>query len=212
MSESNNKDNVAQDQEDSGAEHVSAEPESEVAETASTFVNHACRVVLHSDEYFHEDKSASLQLGLINFAIFLGTIFLYQFFLQVTRLSSWSFKFAHVTSGIRSLLAIGVPLVLAAYVLRWRAGKRDDAPASLAFFVERVGAILIIPSLLLVVATLLKILNINLYAWFRGAEQALVYAGIFLLSYLHADKSRIANAAIFTVGFYFAYRLMLLLI
>src|SRR5690625_1277950 len=97
MSESNSKDKVAQDQEDSGAEHVSAEQESEVAETTNAFVGHACRVVLHSDEYFHEDKSASLRLGLINFAIFLGTTFLYQFFVQVTRLSSWSFKFAHVT-------------------------------------------------------------------------------------------------------------------
>src|SRR5690625_2262374 len=143
MSESNNKDKAAQNQEGVAAEHVPAEPESEFSETKNDFVGHACRVVLHSDEYFHEDKSASLQLGLINFVIFLGATFVYQFFVQVTRLSSWSFKFAHVTSGIRSLLAIGVPLLLAAYVLRWRAGKRDGTPASLAFFVEKVGAILI---------------------------------------------------------------------
>jgi len=51
-----------------------------------------------------------------------------------------------------------------------------------------------------------------LHAWFRGAELALVYAGIFMLAYLYTDKRKIANAAIFTVGFYFVYRLMLLLI
>ncbi len=212
MSEPKHEDKAAPPENDSDLDqsHSSTEPES--SELTSAYISHARKVVTQPDDYFHEDTGASLRLGLINFAVFLSITFLYTFFVQVTRFSSWTFKFGHFTTGIRSVLAIGVPLAVAIYVLRWLAGKKDGATASTSYFVEKVGAILIVPSLLVAVALVLRIPNFDLYSWFRSAGLIAVYAGIFLLGYLHCSKNRIATATAVMIGFYFAYRLMLVLL
>lgn len=212
MNESKREDRAVPSEEETKVEQAQTPPEQDGDDATSAYISHARQVIMQPDEYFHDDKGASLKLGLINFAVFLGLTFLYIFFVQVTRFSSWSLKFGHVTSGIRSVLAIGVPLAVAIYALRWINGNQGGAKRSTSFFVEKVGSILIVPSLLLAAALVLRVLNLDLHSWFRGVEMVMVYVGIFLLSYLHASKNRIATAAVFTIAFYFAYRLMLLLL
>lgn len=212
MNEPKHEDKTEASEDDSDLEQSRSSTESENSDLTSAYISHACKVVTQPDDYFHEDTGASLRLGLINFAVFLSATFLYTFFVQVTRFSGWTFKFGHFTSGIRSVLAIGVPLAAAIYALRWIAGNQGARKRSTSFFVEKVSAILIVPSLLLATALVLKILNFDLHSWFRGVEMVMIYVGIFLLSYLHTKKNRIAAAAVFTFGFYFAYRLMLVLL
>lgn len=212
MNESKHEDKNQPPESGSEAEQAYTPPESDGNDATSDYFDHAAKVVTQPDDYFHHDKGASLRLGLINFAVFLSITFLYTFLVQVTRFSSWTFKFGHFTSGIRSVLAIGVPLAVAIYVLRWLAGKRNGATGSTSYFVEKVGAILIVPSLLLAAALVLRIPGFDLYSWFRSAGLIAVYAGIFLLGYLHCEKNRIATATVVMIGFYFAYRLMLVLL
>lgn len=204
---------VVESVEESVKESVEELAESEAAEVAGNYLAHVKKVITQPDEYFNEDQGASLQLGLINLAIFLILNFFYMFVVQVTRLSSWSIKFSHFTTGLRTLLVIGVPLVVAVFALRWMARDKNRSEISTGFIVEKLGAILIVPSLLLVAATALALVNFDLYAWLRGLALVLVWAGIFLVSYLYGGgKTRIRNAFLFTAAFYLAYRLMQMLL
>ena len=212
MNRPEHEDQTAPPESDPGSKPASAGPESGGSDAANTYIDHVRKVIMQPDEYFHRDNGASLGLGLINLGVFLGITFVYIFMAQVTRFSSWTFKFGHITSGLRSVLAIGIPLVVATYALRWLAGRNDSPARSTGFFAEKVGAILILPSLLLAAALILRIVDFNLYSWFRNVEMTMVYVGIFLLCYLHTTRNRIATAAVFTIGFYFAYRLVLLLL
>ena len=183
---------------------------SQAAVTADGYISHVKEVLTSPDEHFADDSKASRNYGLISAGAFLGLIFLFNVISQVTRFTSWRFEFGFLTSSIKVVLAIGLPIVATVFVLRWLEGRSGTAQ-SMDFYIGRFGAMLILPALMLLVGIPLNLLDIALQGWFYGVALILTYISVFMLSYLYAAQGKLQTAVLMAVGFYFAYRLLRLL-
>lgn len=180
------------------------------AATADGYVNHVGEVLTRPDEHFADDRHFSRSLGLISIGLCLGLLFVHSLVGQITRFSSWRFEFDFLINAFKSTLAIGLPMLALVFALTWYQ-KRSSASYSLDFYIARFGALLILPCLLIALAIPLNLIDINLHGWLRGAAVILIYLAVFLMSYWYAAANQLRVAVVFTVGFYFAYRLLLLL-
>lgn len=180
------------------------------AVTADGYISHVKEVLTGPDEHFADDGKASRNDGLITAGIFLGLIFLHALISRVSRFSSWGFEFGYLTYAIKIMLAIGLPIVAVVFVLRWLEGRSGTA-RSVDFYIGRFGAMLVLPALMVAIAVPLNLFDITLHGWFRGGALILTYIAVFMLSYLYAAKGQLRTAVLMAVGFYFAYRLLLLL-
>lgn len=179
-------------------------------DTAGGYLDHVREVLTAPDAFFDSAKRSPQLFGLISLGAFLGLVFFQALMARVTRLSNWGFEFAYLTHAIKSALAIGIPIAAVVFVLKWQAG-RSGGPSSLDFYIEKLGAALVMPCVLMLVAIPLDILDIRIYSWFRGAALIFVYVAVFMMSYWYAAPKRLNVAVLFVLGFYFAYRLLLLL-
>lgn len=177
---------------------------------AEGYIQHVREVVTAPDAYFDPDTRSNTLFGYISMAAFLALVLIESLFGRITRFSNWSFEFSYVVEAFKTALTIGVSIAAVLFVLNWQAG-RSDGRTSLAFYVEKFGAALILPSLLLALAIPLEILDITIHSWFRGAALILVYVAVFMMSYWYAAPKRLNIAVLFLIGFYFVYRLLLLL-
>lgn len=179
-------------------------------DTADGYMTHVREVLTAPDGFFDPVKRSPQLFGLITTGVFLGLVFFEALMGRVTRFSNWGFEFSYLTYAIKVTLAIGVPIAAVLFVLMWQAGRSGNQ-SSLDFFIEKFGAALILPSVFILLAIPLEILDITIHSWFRGAALILIYVAVFMMSYLYAAPRRLNVAVLFVVGFYFFYRLMLLL-
>lgn len=188
----------------------SSSPHGSGQDTADGYMTHVQEVLTSPDGFFDPAKRSPQLFGLITTGVFLGLIFFETLMGRITRFSNWDFEFSDLTYAIKITLAIGVPIAAALFMLMWQAGRSGNQ-TSLDFFIEKFGAALILPSVFILVAIPLEILDITIHSWFRGAALILVYVAVFMMSYLYAAPRRLSVAVLFVLGFYFFYRLMLLL-
>ena len=174
------------------------------------YIQHVREVVTAPDAFFDSGTRSNTLFGYISMAAFLALVLIESLFGRIVRFSNWSFEFSYVVEAFKTALTIGISIAAVLFVLNWQAG-RGDGRASLAFYVEKFGAALILPCLLLVLAIPLEMLDIRIHSWFRGAALILVYVAVFMMSYWYAAPKRLNIAALFLIGFYFVYRLLLLL-
>lgn len=174
------------------------------------YIQHVREVVTAPDAFFDSGTRSNTLFGYISMAAFLALVLIESLFGRIVRFSNWSFEFSYVVEAFKTALTIGISIAAVLFVLNWQAG-RGDGKASLAFYVEKFGAALILPCLLLVLAIPLEMLDITIHSWFRGAALILVYVAVFMMSYWYAAPKRLNIAVLFLIGFYFVYRLLLLL-
>jgi hypothetical protein len=205
---------MSEDQKPDTTEEVSSAPESQGSTSAGAegYIDHVKEVLTRPDDYFADDARYSRNYGLISAGAFLGLIFLHSVITRVTRFSSWSFEFSYMITAFKIALAFGLPIVAAVFVLRWLEGRSGGSARSVDFYIARFGAMLIVPALMVAVAVPLNLFNVVLHGWFRGGAVILLYISVFMLSYLYAAKGQLRSAVLMTIGFYFAYRLLGLLL
>lgn len=179
---------------------------------ADNYFSYMRNVLLQPDEFFADQERGQKLNGLITFAAFLILIFLQTMIARTVRFTTRGFEFGYLANGLTTALAIGVPIVAAVFLFKWYAGRDRDGTTSLDFYIEKFGAALLLPCLLLVLAILFSLLQTNIYGWFRGAALVFTYIPVFMLSYWYVAPRRISVAAVFTLGFYLAYRLLGLLL
>jgi len=201
-----NEDNQSKDSQEQ------PKPESGSTAQAATegYIEHVREVVTAPDAFFDPGTRSNTLFGYISMAAFLVLVLLESLFGRIARFSNWSFEFSYVIQALKTTLTIGIAIAAVLLVLNWQAG-RGDGRASFAFYVEKFGAALILPSLLLVLTIPLELLDITIHSWFRGAALILVYVAVFMMSYWYVAPKRLNIAVIFLIGFYFVYRLLRLL-
>ncbi|MEX2498960.1 MAG: hypothetical protein WD397_08825 [Wenzhouxiangellaceae bacterium] len=188
------------------------EPESGTSAQAAAegYIEHVREVVTAPDAFFDPGTRSNTLFGYISMVAFLVLVLLESLFGRIARFSNWSFEFSYVIQALKTTLTIGIAIAAVLFVLNWQAG-RGDGRGSFAFYAEKFGAALILPCLLLVLAIPLELLDITVHSWFRGAALILVYVAVFMMSYWYAAPKRLNIAVLFLLGFYFTYRLLLLL-
>ena len=54
-------------------------------------------------------------------------------------------------------------------------------------------------------------MGVTMHSWFRSSGLVFIYIAIFMISFLYAAPRQFQAAVVFTLAFYFAYRLIWLL-
>lgn len=185
---------------ESGPEHGGAEG----------YVDHVRSVLLSPDTFFEARHRSDRTHALIDLAIYAGAVYLAALFARITGYSGWGFEFVYLVDAGKSLLAIGIPLACLVFAYSTYS-QRSEKSHSTNFFLEKLGAGLLLPALLLLAALLLDLLDIRMHAWFRGLSFVFVYVVVFAFAYRYATSGRLTIAAAFLAGFYILYRLLGLL-
>ncbi len=207
---------MSEEQKPDTKEESASEPEPKGSQESASavaegYIGHVKEVLTQPDDHFADDSKASRNHGLISAGLFLVMVFVFNVITQVTRLSSWRFEFGFLTSSLRVVLALGLPIVATVFVLRWLESRSGTA-RSVDFYTGRFGAMLILPMLLVAVGIPLNLLDVTVQGWFYGAALIFTYISVFMLSYLYAAKGKLQTAVLMAVGFYFAYRLLRMLL
>lgn len=185
-------------------------PSGDSGSTADGYIAHVRRVLTEPDMFFGADYRDDRGQALIDLGIFLIAVFLAAVIARVTGYSGWDFEFGYVIDAIKQVLTIGIPIGAAIFALD-SFGKRSGNRRSIDFYLEKFGAGLILPALLLLGALVLDLLDIRIHSWFRGLSMAFIYALVFGLAYAYAAPGKLKIAAAFLTGFYLIYRLIALL-
>lgn len=181
-----------------------------IQQTAEGYFSHVKEVLSNPDGFFREESRTAKLNGPISLGVFLVLYFLQYLVGRITGYGDWGFQFSYMIDAIKQTLAIAIPIAAVIFALKWQAGRAEGSD-SLDFHIEKFGAALILPSLLLIVAIPLDILDIRIHAWFHGAAMVFVYIAVFMTCYLFAAARQLVMPVLFTLAFYIFYRLVLLL-
>lgn len=179
----------------------------QVRETADGYVAHVMEVLTQPDAFFAAGHRSGRTNAMIDLGGFLLVFFITTVVARTFGYSGFDFEFGHLGDGLKAVLTIGIPIAALLFALSWQGG-RSGGQASLDFYIEKFGAALVLPTLLLIVATLLDVIDVRIQSWFSGLAVVLVYVAAFATSYAYAAPGRLKTAVIFTAGFFVAFRLL----
>jgi hypothetical protein len=178
--------------------------------SAEGYLAEVREVLTEPDGYFARQSGGSQVNGLLTAGLFFAMLYVHSVVTRITRFSSWRFEFEFLIHAFKTTLAVALPLIAVIFALKWFEGRSGDA-RPLEFYIARFGALLILPTLMVALAIPLNLFDIALHGWLRGGALILVYLAVFLVSYWYAAKDQLRVAVLFTLGFYFTYRLLMLL-
>lgn len=162
------------------------------------------------DEVFDTQARGQKLFGLISMAALVTLIALSSFVQRAGLTSTGGVRLSWLINGIKFGLSFAIPIAVLLFVLKWYS-DRQNSGYGLDFFLEKFGAAMALPSVLIAIAIPLNLLSITMHSWFRSSGLFFIYIAVFMMSYLYAAPQQIKPAVVFSLGFYFAYRLIWLL-
>jgi len=177
-------------------------------EMASNYFTWMIGVMRKPDAVFTDDYQGQKLFGLISL-VALVVIIAFAAFIDRAMIGSASFN--DLLDGIKVGLAYAIPLAAVVLVWPWYAGMAKHH-VTLDTLLEKFGAAVIPSAILILIAIPLALLKTNLAGWFQGAGHTLIYVAVFFVSYAYAVPRKLGTATVFVVGFYFAYRLVHLIL
>ena len=177
---------------------------------SSGYVEHVVQVLTEPDRFFDSGHRSDRSEAMIDLAVFATAYFLAAVVARAFGFSGFDLDFGHFIDGFKSLLVLALPLAGLVFAWSWQGGRAGGQETP-GFYVEKLGGALLLPALLLVLAIVLDMIDARIHSWFRSMAIAFVYIGVFAMTYAYAAPGKLKTAAIFTAGFFIAYRLLVLL-
>lgn len=148
--------------------------------------------------------------GLTNMIIYLVLLVLSSSISQAILFRDIDWNMGSTFDHFERPLAYAIALAILLPVYKTYAEKYGNK-FTLNFFIEKLGAIFIVPIVLVIVSIPLNILDldISIDSWLSSAASTFMYIGIFLISYLYVARNNLKVASIFFLCFYVVYRLIL---
>ena len=201
MSDENNQENSAQDEQASAPAGDGG---------GMPYPKYLMAVFNKPDEMLDGTSRGLKIFGLINMGALVVLIALSSFVQRIAMTTTSGVRFSWLVNGIKFGLSFAIPIAIVVYLFSWYA-KRQGNDRGLDFFMEKFGAAMALPAVLVAIAMPLNLLGITMHSWFRASGLIFIYITVFLISYLYVAPQRIKVAVVFAFGFYFAYRLIWLL-
>lgn len=190
------------------SDHSNETEGTDLNETASNYFAHLKNLLLKPDEFFTDAYHGQKLFGLIHMIALVVLIALAGF---VQRSQIGSVSFGDLLGGIKFGLAFAIPLAALLFIFPWYA-RQQGQTLTLDFLIEKLGAALALSALMVLVAIPLNLLDITLYSWFRSMGLNLIYIAVFMTAYWYVVPKRLHVATLSAIGFYFAYRLIALIL
>jgi len=177
---------------------------------AMSYPQYLAALYQRPDELLDDSVRGLKLFGLINMGALVVLIALSSFVQRIALTTTSGVRFSWLVNGIKFGLSFAIPIAIVLFAFQWYA-KRGQHERSLDFFIEKFGTAMALPAVLVAIAIPLNLLGITMHSWFRGSGLFFIYIGVFMVSYLYVAPQRIKVAVVFTLAFYFAYRLIWLL-
>lgn len=170
------------------------------------------QVLKDPDHVLSDETQSKQQFGLITLIAFLGLILLSNIVGIFTYLDALRYLgFSDYFDYFERTIAYAAALALLMFVFKNVANKNGKT-YDLNFFFEKLGALLVVPAILLIVSIPLELVDITIYSWFSSLAYTFLYLSIFLISYFFVAKNNLKTAVLFVAGFYFVYRVIFLIL
>ncbi|WP_405096750.1 hypothetical protein [Oceanobacillus sp. FSL H7-0719] len=181
-------------------------------EQIGNYFQYVVQIIKDPDQLLSENVRGKHQFGLITIIIFLALVALSSIVTIFNYLDSLRyFGFSDYFNYFERAIAYGVALAGIIFVFKSFAEKKGRK-YDLNFFFEKLGALLVIPSVFLVISLPLELIDVTIHSWFSSLGYTFLYLSIFLISYLFIAKNNFKTAILFVAGFYFVYRLIYLIL
>ena len=178
--------------------------------TGMSYAQYLTALFKQPDELLDDTARGLKVFGMINMGALVVLIALSSFVQRIAMTTTSGVRFSWLVNGIKFGLSFAIPIAIVLFAFQWYA-KRQERDYSLDFFIEKFGAAMALPAVLVAIAIPLNLIGVTMHSWFRGAGLFFIYIGVFLMSYLFVAPQRLKVAVVFTLAFYFAYRLIWLL-
>lgn len=174
----------------------------------NNYVQYIVQTLKKPEDILSDKFNAKHQFGLVTIIAFLVLILISNLLALIPQkeyLEFYGFKdyFAYFNSTISYALA----LILLLLVFKNQAAK-TGTPYEINFFLEKLGAFLVLPCILLLASIPLELLDVTIHFWLSSLATTLLYVSVFMISYLYIARQNIKTATIFLAGFYILYRLI----
>lgn len=181
-------------------------------EQLGNYFQYVMQIIKNPDQLLSENPQGKHQFGLITIIAFLVLVALSSIVTIFNYLDSLRyFGFADYFNYFERAISYGVALTGIIFVFK-NFAEKNGGKYDLNFFFEKLGALLVIPSVFIVVSLPLEILDIRIHSWFSSLGYTFLYLSIFLISYLFIAKNNLKTAILFVTGFYLVYRLVYLIL
>lgn len=181
-------------------------------EQIGNYFQYIVQIIKDPDQLLSENVRGKHQFGLITIIVFLALVALSSIVTIFNYLDSLRyFGFSDYFNYFERAIAYGVALAGIIFVFKSFAEKKGRK-YDLNFFFEKLGALLVIPSVFLVISLPLELIDVTIHSWFSSLGYTFLYLSIFLISYLFIAKNNFKTAILFVAGFYFVYRLIYLIL
>ena len=189
---------------------VGGEPGKVSHDDSMSYPQYLAALYQRPDEMLDDSVRGLKIFGLINMGALVVLIALSSFVQRIALTTTSGVRLSWLVNGIKFGLSFAIPIAIVLFAFQWYA-KRQQNERSLDFFIEKFGAAMALPAALVAIAIPLSLLGITMHSWFRASGLIFIYIGVFMMSYLFVAPQRIKVAVVFTLAFYFTYRLIWLL-
>ncbi|WP_010098228.1 hypothetical protein [Ornithinibacillus scapharcae] len=174
----------------------------------NNYVQYIVQTIKHPEDILSDKFQAKHQFGLITMISFLALILISNLLGLVSQKELLEyFGFKDYFSYFNSTISYALALILLLFVFKNQAAK-TGTPYEINFFLEKLGALLVIPSILLLLSIPLELLDVTIHYWLSSLARTLLYVGVFMTSYLYISRNDIRTATIHLAGFYIFYSLV----
>lgn len=172
------------------------------------YFQYAMDVLKNPDTHLSTNVNGKQQFGIITIIFFLVLVILNSLtgilgYMDTLRYFGFNDYFNYFERGLSFALAIAAVILVFKKV-----AEKNGNEYELDFYYEKFGAMLVLPSAVLLLSIPLNILDITIHSWISSLAFTFLYLGVFLFSFLFVEKNNYKTAVFFVAGFYLVYRLI----
>lgn len=201
MENNGNKDSVSVDPQNNGGKNS---PD-------INYFDFILQTIKNPSDILSNESKGYYTYGLINIGIFILLIMFNSLLGSVFYLSRIRWGFDIIFGSFSRGIAYAVAITLVILVFKHFANKQGES-YDFTFFIEKLGAVMIIPSILLLLSIPLNIMDATIYNWLSSLAATFLYISVFMISYLFVNRNNLQVASLIFIGFYIVYRLVYLLL
>ncbi|MFD2044285.1 hypothetical protein ACFSTA_10365 [Ornithinibacillus salinisoli] len=191
-------------------EHANSQKKEEGGEKNTpdiTYIDFLIQSIKKTDSVLSPESKGYHTYGLINIVVFSVLVMINSLVgrLILVNRYDWDFGsiFNYLSRGISYLIAIAILLAAFKHFANKQGNHYD-----LNFFMEKLGAMLVVPSILIICSIPLEIIDITIHSWISSLAFTFLYLSVFMISYLFVARNNLQTASLFIIGFYLGYRLI----
>ncbi|ADU30534.1 hypothetical protein [Evansella cellulosilytica] len=165
------------------------------------YIQYIMRLLKHPDDIITEEYKGFRKFGMVNIVIMAILLFLHSIIQEFSINNIETIYDVHLYQSVVFAISYIIPLITILLFMNWVATKMIDKQ-SIAYYVEKMGAVTFFPSLLLSISIIFYFYHDTIFSLMSSLAFTFIYIGVFVVSYLFSARFHFKISMIFVVLFY----------